>query len=365
MFRALTTALFFYTTILVPQFLVATPIECRNLTQGFRSVYPKARIAARSAQGFYLYRAITGKGTYIDDNWVFTGVSDSDISSNGIFHSNQSDAQYSSQIGEVGAHLRVNGLPVFFNFEEALSWIKEKKYLQAPAIARVWVNLELVASNNRQFVVYRNHWDGKVIEQTPEMLLEHISGTSPIRGEAYIRSENDSPDELIDLLRPFEEVMRPPESNYLLFPQNEALGPNRKRQEPPLYDPFRIYNTDFDVPKILLRVTKIRPENLFSDDHFLRNHSYLSTVGGGPYARTVPMIHSFDLPTILRLFRADQNDDTFFVILIDSSQVLHLTHAQHSRLPKNGEFFGEVPRSAVVEVLSLKTYLNKNSPIDQ
>lgn len=127
----------------------------------------------------------------------------------------------------------------------------------------------------------------------------------------------------------------------------------------PMVDPNRKYNLNFKVPERLIRITKIQPDHLILDDGNVRNHSYLSAHSGGPYARTVPMIDPMDLPIILNLFKVTEMIDSFFVLVIDPNKVLHLTNAQHSRLPENGEFFGEVPEDAVMEIVQLKEYLSR------
>jgi hypothetical protein len=182
----------------------------------YKRVHPQTEIVPRSKFGFYLFRAITGKGKMMNGEWVFEGVSDSSLELEGILSSNMSFAQYRSSPGAIGAHLRVPGLPVFFNESEALYWIRGKTYLNPPAVIRVWVDLESAAGDHRQVVIFRNHWDGKTIEQTKETLQQHISGDLVIEGEAFVIHANDT-SKLRQFFQPTEEVMRPSDQEYILI----------------------------------------------------------------------------------------------------------------------------------------------------
>lgn len=219
--KFLTPVLLLFATFYLPQMIFANSLECRSIHSISWTVRSQTEISPKSKDGFYLYRALTGKGKILGGQWLFEGVNDSSINSNGIFNSNQSHAQYRSEPGQTGIDLRVAGLPVFFNLSEALYWIKGKTFLKPPAVVRVWINLESVASDIKQIAIFRNHFDGKVIEQTKEVLEQHILGTTVIRGEAYIRSTDYNFENLRRVIRPFEEVMRPSEQDYTLYSGQE------------------------------------------------------------------------------------------------------------------------------------------------
>lgn len=157
--------------------------------------------------GLYLYRAITGKGRMVGNEYIHDGITDLELKTKGFFASNQSYAQYKSQPEATGADLRVPGLPVFLNFYEAESWIKGKKFKNPPAIVRVWVDLKLIAGPHKTVRLIRNYWNKRVgHEPTDEEIQNHISEKTKIHGEAYTMSHNL---ELETLLRPFEIVIRP------------------------------------------------------------------------------------------------------------------------------------------------------------
>ena len=128
-----------------------------------------------------IYRAITGKGIFGDGKYIHSGVSDNDLDTNGIFCSNHSYAQYNSMPGSVGSDLRVPGLPIYFNFNEAVFWLKSKLFNLAPAIVESRFPLDVLNDN---FIIVRNYWEivyGKIL--TPEDIMKHLTQEQIIAGD--------------------------------------------------------------------------------------------------------------------------------------------------------------------------------------
>lgn len=106
-----------------------------------------------------VYRAITGRGNSLDKTYIHEGVSDEQLAQNGIFCSNRSFAQHDTSPGSTGYNLRVPGLPVFLNLDEAVFWIDKKQYETTPAIVEVRIPIEYLFGDNISVRLVKNHWD--------------------------------------------------------------------------------------------------------------------------------------------------------------------------------------------------------------
>ncbi|MBS3170537.1 hypothetical protein J4223_02050 [Candidatus Woesearchaeota archaeon] len=149
-----------------------------------------------------IYRAITGKGIFGDGKYIHSGVSDNDLDTNGIFCSNHSYAQYNSMPGSVGPNLRVPGLPIYFNFNEAVFLLKSKLFNLAPAIVESRFPLDVLNDN---FRIVRNYWEivyGKIL--TPEDIMKHLTQEQIIAGECFMQGSS-----LVGILRDNEFFYRP------------------------------------------------------------------------------------------------------------------------------------------------------------
>jgi hypothetical protein len=135
-----------------------------------------------------VYRAITGSGKLSDDSYLHEGVSDEELARKGIFCSNNSFAQYHSPQGSTGYDLRVPGLPVFLNFDEAASWIDRKKYKNAPAIVEAQIPINNLFGNNKKIRLVRNYWDSAVgYEPSRAEVEEHLANKARLLGESFYK----------------------------------------------------------------------------------------------------------------------------------------------------------------------------------
>ncbi len=151
-----------------------------------------------------LYRAITGRSIH----FVHQGVSDQSLVELGIFCQNFSYAQTSETPSAKPYDRRVNGLPVFLNFDEAEFWLKGKTYNGEPAIVEAKLSLEWLFGDTRRVRLIRNGCEPKYdYELTEEEVEKHISGIQRIDGEAFVQSVNGS--DLTRLLRENERIYRP------------------------------------------------------------------------------------------------------------------------------------------------------------
>jgi len=155
-----------------------------------------------------LYRAITGRGKSVKGKWIHQGVTDLELAEQGIFCSNQSFAQHESSPGSTGYDLRVPGLPVFLNFDEAIYWLERKKYETVPAIVETLVPLEYLFGDSQMIGLVRNYWD-KAIGHVPtrDEIEKHLSKENLIKGECFIQGTGNK--SLTEILRSLEIVYRP------------------------------------------------------------------------------------------------------------------------------------------------------------
>jgi hypothetical protein len=155
-----------------------------------------------------VYRAIVGKVKSMDKTYIHEGVNDERLAQNGIFCSNSSFAQHNTLPGSTGYDLRVPGLPIFLNFDEAVFWINEKQYEIAPAIVESEVPVNYLFDNNRKVKLVKNYWD-KVFgyEPTRHEVENHLIGGQKLRGEHFLQGQNGS--ELTEILRSDEIIYRP------------------------------------------------------------------------------------------------------------------------------------------------------------
>ena len=155
-----------------------------------------------------LFRAITGRGKSVKGSYVHEGVSDRELLERGFFYSNMSFAQYESSPGATGKDLRVPGLPIFLNFDEAEHFIGGKKYETAPAIVEARLPIHYLFGDERTVRLVRNYWDRTFgYEPTREDIEKHLSGERLIRGEAFIQGRDYS--SLVDVLRPYQKIYCP------------------------------------------------------------------------------------------------------------------------------------------------------------
>ena len=132
------------------------------------------------------------------------------------------------------------------------------------------------------------------------------------------------------------------------------------RQSPPPQADNRNYRKNFTVPKYLIRITRHDKDLLLTDDSFLSTHRSLeigSRQQQDPLNRTVPMVHPEEVDVIERLFNLYYSPSHYWVLIIDPTKVKNLTNATHPRLPKYGEYFGEVPREAIVDIIPYSKFL--------
>ena len=155
-----------------------------------------------------VYRAITGKGKFVNKNWIHEGVSDKRLAQYGIFCSNSSFAQHYSSPGSTGYDLRVPGLHIFLNFDEAVFWIDRKQYETAPAIVEARLPIEYLFGNSRRIRLVRNYWN-KVEghEPTCDELEKHLTGEKALKGESFLQGINRT--DLDGILRHLETIYRP------------------------------------------------------------------------------------------------------------------------------------------------------------
>jgi len=155
-----------------------------------------------------VYRAITGKGKSVEKAWIHEGVSDERLAQYGIFCSNVSFAQHETLPGSTGYDLRVPGLPIFLNFDEAVFWIDRKQYETAPAIIEARIPIDYLFGDNRSIRLVKNHWD-KVEghEPTCTEVESHLSGEEKFRGEHFLQGQNGK--RLDEILRSNETIYRP------------------------------------------------------------------------------------------------------------------------------------------------------------
>jgi len=155
-----------------------------------------------------VYRAITGRGKSVDKTYIHEGVTDEKLAQNGIFCSNRSFAQYDSSPGSIGYDLRVPGLPIFLNLDEAVAWIDKKQYETAPAIVEARIPIEYLFGDNRSVRLVKNHWD-KVEghEPTRAEVKKHLAGEKKLKGEHFLQGQNGKG--LAEILRSHETIYRP------------------------------------------------------------------------------------------------------------------------------------------------------------
>ena len=155
-----------------------------------------------------VYRAITGRGKTVNQTWTHEGVTDNALAEKGIFCSNRSFAQYDSSPDSTGYDLRVPGLPIFLNFDEAVFWIDGKQYETAPAIVGARLPIDYFFGDGRKMRLVRNYWD-KVegYEPTCDELEKHLAGGEGIMGECFLQSLGSN--SLVEILRPLETIYRP------------------------------------------------------------------------------------------------------------------------------------------------------------
>jgi hypothetical protein len=150
-----------------------------------------------------IYRAITGSYTLQKNNngdliQIFKGVSDEELRDNGIFCHNRSDAQ-SHHLRDYGCE-RVNGLPVFLNYSEALHWLCERRYELRPAIVEVRIPIESLFDPNKTVELrVRNEF-----EPTRTQIRAHLRTRGKLSkyrftGECYVRGYNS--EDLREILR--------------------------------------------------------------------------------------------------------------------------------------------------------------------
>ena len=155
-----------------------------------------------------VYRAITGRGKPVGKAYIHEGVSDKELVQNGIFCDNLSFAQHNTSPGSTGPYLRVPGLPIFLNFDDAVFWIDRKQYETAPAIVEARIPIDYLFGDNRSVRLVKNHWD-KVEghEPTHTEVESHLSGEEKFRGEYFLQGQNDK--RLDEILRFNETIYRP------------------------------------------------------------------------------------------------------------------------------------------------------------
>ena len=138
-------------------------------------------------QRLAVFRALTGARKAVEGVDLFAGVSGEALAKDGICSSNFSDCQYSRFLFR--EERRVPGLPVFLNFAEAVSWVKNKKYENSPAIASARLPLRYLFGKRRSIRLARNFMDSSGdYEPSRQDIKMHLSGERLVSGEAYINS---------------------------------------------------------------------------------------------------------------------------------------------------------------------------------
>jgi len=155
-----------------------------------------------------VYRAITGRGKFVDKNWVFEGVSDQELGQRGILCNNFSFVQFDSSHSNNPIDRRVYGLPIFLNFDEAVHWIEGKKNETVPAIVESKIPISVLYGDSRKVRLVRNGLEERDdYEPTEEELMAHLKGDKLIRGESFLQGTNGTG--LDEILRSHETIYRP------------------------------------------------------------------------------------------------------------------------------------------------------------
>ncbi|PIN93974.1 hypothetical protein COU61_00650 [Candidatus Pacearchaeota archaeon CG10_big_fil_rev_8_21_14_0_10_35_13] len=177
-----------------------------------------------------VYRAITGSGKFANHRWTHEGVSDERLAKRGIFCDNRSFAQYSSPPSSTGPYLRVPGLPVFLNFDEAVFWVDGKEYETAPAIVEAQLTTEHLFGNNRRIRLVRNYWNkAEGYEPTNEEIQNHLTGKEIIRGECFLQGVNGN--RLEEQLHHIKRIYRPNKTQDGRFDVKEGFKVTEPAQE--------------------------------------------------------------------------------------------------------------------------------------
>ncbi len=148
--------------------------------------HAQARAARKRGQTVSVFRAVTGRTNYIDDQWIHSGVSEMQLIQDGIFASNQSLAQEDLLRSNLFDR-RVPGLPVFLTKEEAMSFCEGKKYQQPPAIVEAKIPLRDLTGQKPKVKLIKNGTDPELDHQlTPAEIRDHLKKGSS-QGEHYLQ----------------------------------------------------------------------------------------------------------------------------------------------------------------------------------
>ena len=155
-----------------------------------------------------VYRAITGRGKPVGKAYIHEGVSDKELVQNGIFCDNLSFAQHNTSSGSTGPYLRVSGLPIFLNFDDAVFWIDRKQYETAPAIVEARIPIDYLFGDNRSVRLVKNHWEEVIgYEPTHAEVVRFLAGEEKFEGEHFLQGQNGKG--LDEILRSNETIYRP------------------------------------------------------------------------------------------------------------------------------------------------------------
>lgn len=151
--------------------------------------FAQARAARKRGQTLSVFRAVTGRVNVVNDEWVFSGVSEMQLIQDGIFASNQSPAQ--DDFFEANPdNRRVPGLPVFLTQEEAISFCEGKKYQQPPAVIEAEIPLRDLVGPKAKIKLIKNGKDPELDHQLNLAEIRNHLKKGSSQGEHYLQGVN-------------------------------------------------------------------------------------------------------------------------------------------------------------------------------